>query len=84
LTAPYSGKYKITSAIAVTSGVPNVSVYKNGTVDSLTGNANASVYNNQEGIVSLASGDYIDLRLSSSLTLDSSTQQWVSVNRVGF
>jgi hypothetical protein len=82
-TAPISGKYRMLAVIAVTSSAPNVAVYKNGTIDSYMGGANAGNYLPQNVEIFLNAGEYIDMRLDSSLTLQSDTKQWVSVNRIG-
>ena len=81
-TAPISGYYNVVASLASTSGTPNVQLYKNGTVYSVMGPANSGNYNNSSSQIFLVAGDYIDLRFSSSLTVDSNTTQFVAISRI--
>ncbi len=68
-TAPVSGVYRFYGPIFLsTIASPNVVMYKNGTAIQTAGPVISSV-GNYACAIKLLAGDYVDLRLSSSLTL---------------
>lgn len=83
-TAPVSGIYRISASFANATGTVAVQVFKNGV------NANAQLFSANTSFVEggsttlrLNSGDYIDVRTGSSVTITANTDARVSIERLG-
>jgi hypothetical protein len=85
--APLSGIYQVsaTDDFGGTATNTNLMLYKNGVVDSILGTCfNNYTVGGQSTLISLNTGDYIDIRLDGSGTIDASNPQTnqISIHRI--
>lgn len=82
-TAPVPGKYRVSMTLATASSASGVYVYKNGSQNTALCDIASTAFGSGSTLVSLVAGDYIDIRLATSLSTSGNTTQSVSIERVG-
>jgi hypothetical protein len=83
-TAPISGTYQVSTALAMLTSTATIIVRKSGTNEVILGTATTTSYNGGTQLVKLNSGDYIDVVSdTASQNTNASTFQSISIERVG-
>jgi hypothetical protein len=82
-TAPVSGIYKVSTALASATSTTSIFIYKNGNLTTtLLGSASTAAHGGGAQLIELNAGDYIDVRFGAVQNTNASTDQCISIERL--
>lgn len=82
-TAPVTGYYRVSTALAMGTSTCTLVVYKNGSLNAFLGSSTTTTYGGGSATVQLNAGDYIDVRSDAAAqNTNASTSQIISIERL--